>query len=58
MSLIQLIVIVLVLGLLVGLANRYVPPPFAMVVNVLAVVFLCVLLLQVFGIVHLTGIRV
>jgi hypothetical protein len=49
---IQLLVTLVVLGLVAYLVNTYVPmsPPIKTVVNVIAVLLLCIWLLQVFGV--------
>ena len=53
MSLISLIVVLVVVGVILYLINTYIPmaPPFKTIINVLVILFLCLWLLSVFGVV-------
>jgi hypothetical protein len=56
LNIVQLIVILLVLGLVIGLTERYlpIPPPFKTIIYVLVVVVACLVLLAAVGLVRLT----
>lgn len=56
-SFIQLFVVVLVLGLLMGLIEAFapIPRPFKIVLYVISVLFVCALLLDFVGVLHLAA---
>ena len=56
MSIIQLLVVLIIIGVILYLVNTYIPmaPPIKTVINVVVVLLLCLWLLEVFGIGNVT----
>jgi hypothetical protein len=52
---IQLLIVLIVVGVLLWLVNQYVPmqPPFKTIVNVVAILLLCVYVLNLFDVINI-----
>lgn len=52
MGLIQIIIVLIVIGVLLWLVNTYIPmaPPIKTIINIVAILFVCLWLLSMFGV--------